>query len=75
VKKAEEHGSYILSDEIMGDFSLFPSKNKNTQINQKFISLSSFSYKNIIVGNSISKVFNCESVQGGYGIIRDSGVR
>ncbi len=54
----------------MGDFSLFPSSSIKNIKNSKFISLSTYNYDKIVVGNSISKVFNCESVQGGYGIIR-----
>ncbi len=57
----------------MGDFTLYPSK--NNKASSKFISLLNYNYDRIIVGNSISKVFNCGSVQGGYGIIRSKPVR
>lgn len=59
----------------MGDFTLYPiiknaNTTKNTESITNFTSLINFSYQKIIVANSISKVFNCESVQGGYGLIK-----
>lgn len=66
-------GCYILSDEIMGDFDLVAGEERKGP--RKFTSLLNSNYSKIIVANSISKVFNCESVQGGYGIVRCAETR
>lgn len=55
----------------MGDFTLYPAYKEKTQ----FVSLVNFDYEKIIVGNSLSKVFNFQSVQAGYGIIKSEPVR
>ena len=73
IKKASQYGTYILSDEIMADFTLYPPEQRKNAT--KFISLVNYSYERILVGNSISKIFNTGSVQGGFSIIKDKSVR
>ena len=41
----------------------------------QFHTLANHPYEKIIVGNSISKTFNCNSLKGGFGIIKSENVK
>lgn len=60
VKLCSRYGVYLYADEILCDLC----------VAQSFCSVLSYNYEKIIVGNSLSKAFNCSSLGAGYTIIK-----